>query len=245
MIGRGGDAMYVEPFAGMLGVLCSRRPSRFEIVNDISGDVYNWWTVVRDQPDELCRLLAATPRRGSEAHWRDAQHLCRTGESSVRRAYWFHLAAQNSVAGEYTGRSSFRRGSPGTDRMLSCEEVSDLADRLADVRIWSLDAVAAIRRLENFDAHRAEDMLVYVDPPYRHVGNLYSGHAVDFAALAEALLESSCRVAVSGYPDDWPELDGWDRYSFATRSTASVGLSVDRVECLWLNFDPAHDPRLF
>ena len=41
---------YVEPFAGMLGVLLARPRVSVEVVNDLDGRVVNWWTQVRGPP---------------------------------------------------------------------------------------------------------------------------------------------------------------------------------------------------
>lgn len=49
--------LYCEPFAGMLGVLLTRKPTRLEVVNDANERIINWWTVIRDRPDEFGRML--------------------------------------------------------------------------------------------------------------------------------------------------------------------------------------------
>ena len=45
----------------MCGILLRRPRSHNEVINDLDGLVYNWWSVVRDQPDELLQKLEATP----------------------------------------------------------------------------------------------------------------------------------------------------------------------------------------
>ena len=45
--------MYVEPFAGMLGVLLQREKSRIELVNDRDGMISAFWECIRDYPDKL------------------------------------------------------------------------------------------------------------------------------------------------------------------------------------------------
>lgn len=47
------SSCYVEPFAGMLGVLLQRKPVQTEIVNDSDERVVNWWRVVRDRHLDL------------------------------------------------------------------------------------------------------------------------------------------------------------------------------------------------
>ena len=44
------DSCYVEPFAGMAGVLFARQPVKVEVLNDLNQRVVNWLRVVRDEP---------------------------------------------------------------------------------------------------------------------------------------------------------------------------------------------------
>src|SRR3954447_21547454 len=52
---------YCEPFAGSAAVLLNRSPSSVETYNDIDGEVYNFFCVLRDQGAELQRVIALTP----------------------------------------------------------------------------------------------------------------------------------------------------------------------------------------
>ena len=81
---------YLEVYAGMLGILLQRRPAKREIVSDLDGDLINWWTVVRDQPEELAELLEWTPSWSSDL-FAEACHNLDFPEP-VRRAYYFTLA---------------------------------------------------------------------------------------------------------------------------------------------------------
>ena len=52
---------YCEPFAGSAAVLLNRPPSSLETYNDIDGEVVNFFSVLRDQSEELQRAIALTP----------------------------------------------------------------------------------------------------------------------------------------------------------------------------------------
>jgi DNA adenine methylase len=52
---------YCEPFGGSAAVLLNRLPSPVETYNDVDGDVVVFFGVLREQPDELVRLLSLTP----------------------------------------------------------------------------------------------------------------------------------------------------------------------------------------
>lgn len=48
---------YCEPFAGSATVLLNRKPSPIETMNDLNGDLVNFFRVLRDQPGELAAVL--------------------------------------------------------------------------------------------------------------------------------------------------------------------------------------------
>ena len=81
---------YVEPYAGMLGLLLQRRPAKREIVSDLDADLINWWTVVRDRPEELAELLEWTPGWSSDLFAEACHNL--DHPDPVKRAYYFTLA---------------------------------------------------------------------------------------------------------------------------------------------------------
>ena len=83
------DSCYVEPFAGMLGVLLCRRPVQIEIVNDRDGNLVCWWRMVRDHPKKFANLVMQTPR--SRDLYREACLRLKAGISSpARRAPALH-----------------------------------------------------------------------------------------------------------------------------------------------------------
>ncbi len=52
---------YLEPFFGSGAVLFNKPPSVIETVNDIDGDIVNFFTVLREQPETLADKIALTP----------------------------------------------------------------------------------------------------------------------------------------------------------------------------------------
>ena len=52
---------YLEPFFGSGAVLFNKPPSAIETINDIDGDIVNFFSVLRSQPEDLSRLISMTP----------------------------------------------------------------------------------------------------------------------------------------------------------------------------------------
>ena len=53
--------VYLEPFAGSLAVLLNKPRCHIETVNDIDGEIVNFFRVLRDYPEELKGKIELTP----------------------------------------------------------------------------------------------------------------------------------------------------------------------------------------
>jgi len=52
---------YCEVYGGGASVLLQKQLATFEVYNDLSGDVVNFFKMLRDRPDELIRAVELTP----------------------------------------------------------------------------------------------------------------------------------------------------------------------------------------
>ena len=229
-----GRQTYIEPYAGMLGVLLSRPPAYLEMVNDSDQRVVNWWKVVRDHHDELKRLLRRQPLSSKVLH-DEALHDVHRHRDPIRRALALTviLTAANQPDGTWRG-SYTPTARPNRIR----EEVLDLlADRLRMVQLYCGDAVALLERAE-----KVVQAVIFVDPPYHSTSKHtrpYAENDVDVPRLAETLRRQKGRVALSGYnTDPWGRLlPGWRREQRPVRATlGGSNQAVTRTACLWMNY---------
>ena len=231
---------YVEPFAGMLGVLLQRSKVSLEVVNDTNDRLVNWWRCLRDRPDELLRLVALTPYSRSE-FGQAVENVDNADLSPVVRAAHFTTVLRQSIrSSDNVSGSSWRRwlaydpaasGPPigHTDRLV--DRLAAVAARVHTVQIERIDAVALLERIA--DNQRA---VVYCDPPYPTANQTLYQRSVDFGALADVLKAQQGRVAVSGYGAEWDCL-GWRRVERVThRLTPGVAKPYERTEVLWMNY---------
>ena len=228
------DGTYVEPFAGMLGVLLQRPRVKYELANDLDGVVYTFWRAVREYPSELARALELTP--SSMREYEIAERTA-VDESAgvVERARAFCILRQQSHVGlenHWSPRFMVGVGSRSSWRVGLPARVVALAERMKDVELACEDATATLRRVENHT-----DAVVYVDPPYEGVLTPYRAD-VDRGELTDALLAQKGRVLISGYRDEWDHL-GWERREHRTWTPIAMSNTgkIGRVEVAWTNYE--------
>ena len=247
------EVCYVEPFAGMLGVLLQRRPAKTEIANDTDKLLINWWQVVRDHPDELIAGLELTPH-SRYLHQDAQQKLAEGGEdiAPVERARLWTILVEQSIAKSpnKSGWSITYSHTRGATRRGASQKIgkwhrkiTGLADRIKPVQLECRPAAEILERLAA-NPHA----VIYCDPPYPTAASEFYGNAdLDVDELAEVLLRQKGRVAISGYGDEWDML-GWERHECRGTSCGSPsnehGKAAVRVEILWTNYPATAQGRL-
>ena len=183
---------YVEPFAGGAQVLFHKPPSRVEVLNDIDGDIVNFFRVCQLHAGELERWMTFTVASRQLHRWYLAQDP--TLLTDVQRAARFLYLQKNSFGGlirkrayhyAVTKRSNF-------DPRRIASVVRATADRLASVQIESLPYEQVLAKYDR------PTTLFYLDPPY--VGRrLYRFNFTDedFVGLADQLTRLRGRFLLS------------------------------------------------
>ena len=240
---------YVEPFFGGGAVLLARNPvGSSEVVNDLNGNLINFWMVAADAMmfAALVRMLLATPF--SEALFHYAQHALATNLDAdpVLRAYWFFIVCRQSLAGRMDSfaplsRTRTRRemNEQASAWLTAIEGLPAVHDRLKRVVILNRPALEVIRTQDG------EKTLFYLDPPYLHETrtdkDTYGPHEMtgaDHRELLNTIKEAKGKVMLSGYGNDLydTELQGWNRHEFELPNNAASG-KKKRVmrEVIWCN----------
>ena len=237
LLGHDPSKSYVEPFAGMAGVLLCRRPVRTEMLNDADENIITWWRAVRDQPKELQRLLDHTPFSRSE--FCRSLHLIRQPEiTDLTRALAVHvILVQSAQHGLGADSSQWSRCIEPNKGHRTFHNIHPLADRLQNVQLECRDAVTILEATAG-----TPDCMVYCDPPYATaVTRDYRVQDLDREAMAGVLREHKGRVAVSGYRDEWDCLE-WVRTERETLSSANTtrggSTHTAKTEVLWTNYQP-------
>ena len=230
---------YVEPYCGSLAVLLAKEPVAHETVNDLDGDLVNFWRVLRDQPDALARVCALTPHSRGEF---EATREPTDDPLENARRIWVQLAQGRAAIRQRTGWRFFETGSSSSMGMPGylagyVKRIPPAAERLARVTLECRPALDIITR---YGEH--EDVLLYVDPPYLGSTRTSGKYLVEMQGddehqdLLNALLARRASVVLSGYPSTLYDaaLTNWRRVAIPT-STGQGGTWSDRTEILWIN----------
>ena len=228
---------YLEPFFGSGAVLFNKAPSAIETVNDVDGDVVNFFKVLRDNPEDLYRLISMTPY--SRDVFEDA-HTNRGG-TDMERAYKFAIRSKMGHGFKTYQKTGFKMDVQGRENSYAVNcwnrlslDLFEAAARLKEVQIENRPALDLIRRF-NY-----QNVLIYADPPYlmsTRGGKQYRHEMTeqDHVELLDALKQHKGSVILSGYPSELydRELTKWNRI---TRKSYNQNKD-QRTEVLWCNFE--------
>jgi DNA adenine methylase len=236
---------YCEPFGGSAAVLVNRPPAPVETYNDLDSEVVNFFKCLRDQGQELVRLISLTPFSRAEL----VEALApANGFSELERARRFFVRARQTRTGlaqtSSEGRwahcvlTSRAEMAGAVSRWLgSVEGLPEIVQRLQRVQVENAPATEVLLRYDS------PETLFYCDPPYPHEARgdakAYGYEMTDreHVELATALRSVKGAVALSSYRCPLMErlYGDWRRVDADTRlCNSSKG---ERTESLWMNYD--------
>jgi DNA adenine methylase len=250
--------LYLEPFAGGAACIFAKPRAEREALNDLDGDIMRFWRVLRERPDELAAMVAATPYGRDEWGVSDdatdldleaARRLLVNVDQSFSRS---RRSWSPPHIGE--GRGPWR---PATWAKLP-PLILAAAVRLQGVALENTDACDLITRWDRPDA------VIYADPPYtgdhrrRRKGSGAGGdHGYrhdDDGTLWTHLVDALCEmrhaaVILSGYPCAEADRLGWRSVTFDRKRTVQArdGEPLSSApETVWLSpAVPDASPTLF
>lgn len=235
--------IYCEPFAGGAAVLFAKPLSEVELINDVDGDLVNFFTVLRERGAELQEKLRLTPfSRKEHKDCKATPHH----DDDLERARRFFVRTQQSYGGIVDDQWEVGVDrNPATVTKAKIDGLDEIVDRLRAVEIEGIDFRKLLQRIPD-----RSEVLIYADPPYlpevrtrRCDAYRHELSGDDHIDLLEILTDfTSANIAVSGYRTKLydQKLKGWRRYDFRrplTLPQRAVRQHRDRrTDCLWTNW---------
>lgn len=233
---------YVEPFAGGASLFFRKHPAPYSVINDLDGEVINFYEVLRARPRDLIRAVRRTPWSREEL-----KRSYEPTDDELERARRFYVRSWQGWNGSaLAGKPSWRfEKSRATHHRLvrNWYRVKHLAAFVERLRLAQLESRDALDVIRAFDT---PETLFFVDPPYLpetrpNSGPIYS-HELDLeghVALAETLRACAGYVVLSGY---WSPLYGrlYNDWHVVSQKT-TINHGQVRTEYLWLSPRTAAD----
>lgn len=187
---------YVEVFGGSGAVLVNKDESHTEVYNDIDGDLVHFFTVLRDQEEELVEWLDLTPyAREQHEEWAKEFYNGERPEDPIERAGKFFYLRYSQYASKYRTKSGFasaHQRNKARKLRNATEKLHDFADRFKDVQIENLDYQ------DLFERYDSDHTFFYADPPYLDEGDdLYRHGEFDHNRFIDVIEETEGKWAVS------------------------------------------------
>jgi DNA adenine methylase len=228
--------VYLEPYFGSGAVFFNKIPAGIETLNDLDGNIVNYFRVIREKVQELVEQLEMTPYSREEYY--KAFEISQE-DSEVERARKFAVRCWQGFGCSNVHRNGFRSSqqskSPHTTKEWRSlpERLIEASERLKNAQIENLPAVELINRYDT------EDVFIYVDPPYLHSTRKnylyrYEMKDAEHEELLKTLASHPGKVLLSGYDNDLYNdmLPGWHKVQKKTQAEAGK----IRVETLWMNY---------
>lgn len=227
--------VYLEPYAGSLAVLFNKKRSHIETVNDLHEEVVNYFRVIRDNAEELKKLIELTPYSRNEyekAYEKADNDIERARRFCVR--CWMGFGCANLYKNGFKSGQQANSPNPAKSWSQLPEVMVNASERLKGVQIECLPALELIKR------YSTQDVFMYIDPPYLHETRkkyLYKYEMEDYEheELLKMLIKHPGKILLSGYESEMYNeyLAGWHKSHKSTR--AESGLA--RIETLWMNYE--------
>lgn len=230
---------YLEPFFGGGAVLFEKKPAPIETINDLDGDVVNFFRTIRNPESrkQLSEWLTYTPY-AREIY--DEIFLTQPRDQ-IEQAGYFTIRSMQSHGFRLTEKCGWKQDVHGREAAYAVrswnelpEVLEEMASRLKGVQIECRPALDVIR------AYSHPRVLIYADPPYvlstrNRKQYRHEMTDQDHVELLETLLQSKAKVMLSGYDCDLYNdyLAGWHKEQIPTRAQNSL----PRTETLWMNYE--------
>jgi DNA adenine methylase len=189
---------YVEPFAGGAQIFFHKPRSKIEVLNDLDGELVNFYRVCQSHYEELVRYTRYMLVSRRWFKWLEA--IPTESLTDIQRAARYLYLQKNAYGGRVT-RKAFAihvASGPGFNPETLENLIAETHERLARVQIENLQHE---KILELYDR---PGTFFYLDPPYYDI-RLYRHNLEhsDFEKLAEKLkgLKGKFLLSINDHPE--------------------------------------------
>lgn len=235
----------VELFAGSMVVSLNYKGRVIKTANEINADITNFFEVLRDNEDDLCRLLLLTPC--SEVEYNNCWNPTTNKIEQARRFYvrvrqsFYGLGAQRKNKGWHMAKTHVNsQGGETVSRWKNAIENLHLIAKIirSEFQIINSDFENCIPRIDHSRA------FFYADPPYpKECRKSFNDYKFEFSdleheRLADRLHNIEGYAMVSSYECDLMDrlYGDWYKTKFPVKKNNIRSSLVQEI--IYTNYDP-------
>lgn len=218
--------LYCEPFAGGAAVFFDKEPVKVNVINDLNGELINFYRTIVENPDELRAEINKTLHsRGQHQHaWYIYNHP--NYFNKVQRAWAVFMLSKLGFAGQLSVSFGFDKSEGRHPRKVRCAKDLLSDNLIALLERSTIECDNAFTIIKRYDCPGAWH---FIDPPYigSNMGH-YDG-LFNEQSLVE-LLELCCilqgKFMLTMYPNDtikeYVNRNGWHIHSVERQISACI-----------------------
>lgn len=235
---------YVEVFGGAGWVLFAKEPSRIEVLNDLDGELINFFRVVKNSPEEL--IASFEWDLVSREEFDSTLSLDLADLTDIERAHRFYYLIMSSWGGELgsarfqTSKSDGGHGNRLIGALKTLEDrIRPAHQRLRTVIIENMPWEQCVARYD------ASHTFFYLDPPYpgNKCNYQYNMREVqEHTDLVERLRSVKGKWLLSTYDtEDIRQLFDGCYFEPVLFASGMAGNGYQNTELIITNFETGHD----
>ena len=232
---------YNEPFFGGGAVFFAKRPAKIEFINDINGEMVNFYKVLKRSFAELKGEIDITLH--SEFQHQQARNIYADplGHGDIMRAWAVWMLSKQSIYSILGNSWSVSIDKNKAEQLHRAREAFTItyARRLERTSIFARDALSVIESTDTPTTFH------YCDPPYYNADmGHYGGYTEDdFKRLLNTLSKVEGKFLLSSYPSavlrEYTATHGWHHREIEMTRSSGGGR---KVEVFTWNYDE-NSPR--
>lgn len=226
--------VFIDVFAGALGMFCNKPKAQYNILNDLDGDVYNLFNVVRTRKDELEKAFYEMPyHKDLFDHWKEHKET-----EPLQQALRFIFLSNFT----FMGKGNTLKYGAENAKKLFLDNLQKTYDMIWDVQFNNCDFRDLFKMIEG---RAYKDCLIYLDPPYLDTTDNYSNSFTkeDSVDLFDAVMKTGSKFAMSEFAHPFILEQAKERKLTVTNIGARQNLASRAIEILITNYVP--QGRLF
>jgi DNA adenine methylase len=192
--------VYTEAFCGGAALYFAKEPAKNEIINDLNGEVTNFYTQLKTNFNKLFNLIDASLFSRREYDFAIIIYNYPTYFSNLQRAWAFYYLSKTSFAAKINGTFGYDKQEKNCCvkkfRNAKLNFTEELVKRLENTQIENTDALKII------ESRDSEFCFHFIDPPYFNsdCGHYKGYNEIDFKHLLNICEKLKGKFILTMYP---------------------------------------------